>query len=285
MTDSRADEVDDRLLELEFDELTGRAQAPDRLDDILQRASAAEDSTSRPVRRGPPATARWLVAACLLLGLAVTVVAALLERDRRENSRGLGERQRDAVVAGGNEPSPPIAEQQSPVRQAGEQVHDQALPKGTDPADLKVLRSAEAMLAAERRLSARLANGQIAGIDRILRFSQIGDWQYRDGVAGMPKAVRRFDGQKVLMLGFMLPIDEVEGMTEFLLVESLWSCCYGTPPNVHGLVRCRMPAGRRVDYQFGPCKIVGRFRVGATVLDGYCVDIYQLDVEVLEVLD
>jgi hypothetical protein len=46
------------------------------------------------------------------------------------------------------------------------------------------------------------------------------------------------------MTGFMLPIDEVENIKEFLLVQSLWSCCYGQPPDINGIVRVVMPKGK-----------------------------------------
>src|SRR5690606_37645654 len=62
-------------------------------------------------------------------------------------------------------------------------------------------------------------------------------------------------------------------------------CCYGQPPDIHGIVRCVMPPNKVVDYQFDPMKIVGTLRVRPTVLDGYCVDIYQLEVDYVEVLE
>jgi hypothetical protein len=86
------------------------------------------------------------------------------------------------------------------------------------------------------------------------------------------------------MVGFMLPIDEVQNIKEFLLVKSLWSCCYGQPPDINGIVRVVMPKGKTTDYFFDPVKVVGTFKVESTVLDGYVVDIYQLHVESLEAL-
>ena len=86
------------------------------------------------------------------------------------------------------------------------------------------------------------------------------------------------------MTGFMLPIDEVQNIKEFLLVESLWSCCYGQPPDIHGIVRVVMPKKKTTDYFFDPLKIIGTFKVESTVMDGYCVDIYQLHVESLEAI-
>ena len=60
--------------------------------------------------------------------------------------------------------------------------------------------------------------------------------------------------------------------------------CYGQPPDINGIVRVVMPKGKTTDYFFDPIKIIGTFKVEATVLDGYCVDIYQLQVESLEAI-
>jgi hypothetical protein len=160
----------------------------------------------------------------------------------------------------------------------------QPQPKGTDPADIAAMRSAEAMLAAERRLAAEIKSGKITGLDQILPFDELTSWPYEDGLKGMPKRVKDLDGKKVLMTGFMLPIDEVQNIKEFLLVQSLWSCCYGQPPDINGIVRVVMPKGKKTDYFFDPLKIVGTFKIEATMLDGYCVDIFQLHVESLEAI-
>ncbi len=161
---------------------------------------------------------------------------------------------------------------------------DQPVPKGTDPADIAAMRSAEAMLAAEKRLAEQMKAGKITGLDMILPFDELNSWPYEDGLKGMPKRVKDLSGKKVLMVGFMLPIEEVQNIKEFLLVESLWSCCYGQPPDIHGIVRCVMPKGKRTDYFFDPIKLTGSFKVEATILDGYCVDIYQLHVDSIEAL-
>ena len=158
---------------------------------------------------------------------------------------------------------------------------DQPIPKGTDPADLAAMRSAEQMLQAEKRLADEIKAGKIAGLDKILPFDELDSWPYEDGLKGMPKRVKELDGKKVLMTGFMLPIDEVQNIKEFLLVKSLWSCCYGTPPDLHEIVRCVLPAGQTTDYTFEPVLLTGTLTVGPTVEDGYVVDVFQLQVSTI----
>lgn len=184
----------------------------------------------------------------------------------------------------------PVADKPVTDKPAGEEPRidrpdkQQPMPKGTDPADIAAMRSADAMIAAERKLAEQLKAGKITGLDQILPFDELTSWPYEDGLKGMPKRIRDLSGKKVLMTGFMLPIDEVQNIKEFLLVQSLWSCCYGQPPDINGIVRVVMPKGKHTDYFFDPLKVIGTFKVEATMLDGYCVDIYQLHVESLEVI-
>jgi hypothetical protein len=158
------------------------------------------------------------------------------------------------------------------------------LPAGTDPADIAAMQSAQAMLKAEARLKKLLRAGKLAGIDRILTFEEISAWPYQDGLKGMPEAVKKMDSHKVMMTGFMLPIDEVENIKEFLLVQSLWSCCYGQPPDINGIVRVVMQGDKRIDYKYDPIKVVGEFKVVASFEEGYCIDIYQLHAESVETI-
>ena len=150
--------------------------------------------------------------------------------------------------------------------------------------NIAAMRSAEQMLEVEKRLQKEIKAGKITGLDKILPFDELTSWPYEDGLKGMPKRVKDLSGKKVLMTGFMLPIDEVQNIKEFLLVESLWSCCYGQPPDIHGIVRVVMPEKKTTDYFFDPLKIIGTFKVESTVMDGYCVDIYQLHVDSLEAI-
>lgn len=161
---------------------------------------------------------------------------------------------------------------------------EQPIPRGTDPADLAAIQGAQKMIEAEKRLARLIKEGKITGLDKIVTFDELSNWPYEDGLKGMPKAVRALDGKKVMMTGFMLPIDEVQNIKEFLLVQSMWSCCFGQPPDINGIVRVVMPKGKTTDFFFDPLKVIGTFKVEATVLDGYCVDIYQLHVESVEAI-
>ena len=178
------------------------------------------------------------------------------------------------------------AEKKAAERKAAEKkaAEDDLIPMGTDPADIAAMRGAQQMIEAEKKLREMIRSGKLKNIDQILTFEEISSWPYEDSLKGMPKQVKKLDGKRVMMTGFMLPIDEVENIKEFLLVQSLWSCCYGQPPDINGIVRVVMKGKKRIDYQFEPLKIIGDFKVIASVEDGYCLDIFQLHTDDVQVI-
>ncbi len=274
MTEDLRPDVEHQHLQQLFDEATGKSTPPDQSQAILAR-----------VRRGSGAArarrSRWsrtqLAAAVIPLGLLTTVSVALMERERAPAPASMGPERAAPVIAVSPHVTPRTAD--APAASDGAQNPEDAQhPKGTDPADLAAMRSAEAMLEAERRLAARLAAGELDSSEELLHFDRLADWEYTEGLIGAPPSVLSLSGQDVSLLGFMLPLDAVENMREFLLVDSLWSCCYGQPPNINGVVRCVMPEGETIDYDFDPVLVTGRFTVRATIEDDYCVDIYQLAV-------
>ena len=171
-----------------------------------------------------------------------------------------------------------------PVKEPDPKAEDVKLPASASPEDIRAVRGAQAMLSAEAKLKQMLKEGKVKGVDRLLHFEEFSAWPYQDGLKGMPEDVKKLDGINVMMTGFMLPIDEVENIKQFLLVQSLWSCCYGQPPDINGIVRVVMKGDKRIDYQFEPIKLIGTFKVKATIEDGYCVDIFQLQADSVEVI-
>lgn len=259
--------VRDRQLVLALHELAGRANPPDRVAAILARLDRA--------RRRPLAGIRPMVAAVCLLGLGVTVAVATLRPPASPAAVVPATGPLAIVQDPPPKPAPPAPKPAPPAQEPGKPAQPDH-PAGTSPADVAAKRSAEKMLAAERKLAARLREGKLPGVDQHLRFESLTAWKYTKGLDGMPPEVRALAGRKVSMVGFMLPIDEVKDIRSFLLVQSLWSCCYGTPPDVHGIVRVEMPKDRPIGYSFEPLLVTGTLRVQATLEDGYVVDIFQL---------
>ncbi|MFN7589555.1 MAG: DUF3299 domain-containing protein [Planctomycetota bacterium] len=257
MNPNPTEAVQDRHLELMLAELGGRDAPADCRERVASALAGA--ARTRPRMR--------------LLRPLVAVAAAGIVVAVAWCARG------QTPAAAPTPPTPttnpqPIASA-APVKPAPKENH----PKGTDPADLAAARGADAMLAAERKVAAMVADGKLPA--QPMSFARLSDWDYTNGLVGMPEDVQALAGTTVTFVGFMLPIDEVTSMTQFLLVQSLWSCCYGTPPDLHEIVRCVLPAGQTTDYSFEPLLLTGTLTVGPTVEDGYVVDVFQLQVSTI----
>ncbi len=162
---------------------------------------------------------------------------------------------------------------------------DIELPPGANEDDIRAIRGANAMRNTEKRFGEILKKMKIRGDAKYVRFDSIDTWPYEEGYKGMPKHIQKLDGKVVAMAGFMLPIDEVEDIKHFYLVKSLWSCCYGTPPDVNGLIKINVAAKKGCAYQYDPILIVGKFRLKKVMDEDYCVCIFQMDGAKVRVID
>jgi hypothetical protein len=108
-------------------------------------------------------------------------------------------------------------------------------------------------------------------------FDLLGGWQFVEGKTPIPPKVRELDGKWVELTGYMLPINETQNITRFVVIQSLWGCCFGQTPDVNHVIVVNMEPGKVVDFYPDPVKIVGRFNVGETREEGFLVSIYQLE--------
>ncbi len=100
----------------------------------------------------------------------------------------------------------------------------------------------------------------------------------------IPDAIKKFDGQKAVVTGFMLPV-RMEGalVAECMLVSSPALCCYGITPNVNEWVVVKMKPGANVPATMDvPVAIYGTLRVHGQFENGYLTGIYVLEGERME---
>jgi hypothetical protein len=112
-----------------------------------------------------------------------------------------------------------------------------------------------------------------------LTFDTLKSWTYIEGKTPIPDFIKKLDGRDVEMVGFMMPLSEVKDITEFLLVPSLWGCCYGQPPAVNHIVVVKMPKGQTTKVFNDVIRVRGRFSVGETKEGRYLVSLYVLTAE------
>lgn len=113
------------------------------------------------------------------------------------------------------------------------------------------------------------------GVGQLLSWSTLGGFSYTEGMA-LPAAVLALDGQRVSVQGALLPLEEVEGEVWYLLVESLWDCCFGKPPELHQAMVARLHGQSPRSGQV--VQVTGTLSVGEDRdADGYVSSVYRLD--------
>jgi hypothetical protein len=96
----------------------------------------------------------------------------------------------------------------------------------------------------------------------------------------VPSEIHRLDGQRVGIVGFMLPLDfNGEGVTEFLLNASYDMCYFGAPTTPNQFVVVKMKDARRTRFVHTPIVVFGTLRVRPERRDGRVVSLYQLDAD------
>lgn len=119
------------------------------------------------------------------------------------------------------------------------------------------------------------------GKELALTFSTLMTWEF-DAKKNTPppEAVKKLDGRRVRITGFMYPLQEGSHIRHFCLLRTTQTCCYGPRPqyNQYLLVEMAKPTPfHRLD----PVICVGRLRVEPNPDDGY---IYRLEGEMCEAI-
>jgi hypothetical protein len=111
-----------------------------------------------------------------------------------------------------------------------------------------------------------------------LTIKQLGNFVYdADKGGGIPADVMKLSGCKVRLTGFMIPMDQADRITQFALVPSLFSCCYGQPPQVQHTIVCNCPKGQAVAFATDPIVVEGTLKVNENRDDGFVTSIFQLE--------
>lgn len=90
----------------------------------------------------------------------------------------------------------------------------------------------------------------------------------------LPAAVTALSGQKAAINGYMIPLSTEQKPREFVLVGSLWDCCFGKPPAInHGIIVTFPDGAAYTDF---PILVTGTFEVGEELEDGEVTSVFRL---------
>lgn len=110
-----------------------------------------------------------------------------------------------------------------------------------------------------------------------MNIKELGNFDYDNDRGGnIPDDVKRLTGSKIRLKGFMIPMDQAENITQFALVPSLFSCCFGQPPQIQHTIVVNCPKGKAVSYCPDEIVVEGDLKVDEKRDDGYVVSIFSV---------
>ena len=109
-------------------------------------------------------------------------------------------------------------------------------------------------------------------------IKELGNFDYDQEKGGnIPADVKALAGSKLRLHGYMIPMDQAENITQFALVPSLFSCCFGQPPQIQHTVVVNCPKGKAVQYYQDEIIVEGNLKVAEKKDDGFIVSIFELE--------
>lgn len=96
----------------------------------------------------------------------------------------------------------------------------------------------------------------------------------------IPATIKAYDGRKVAIKGFMLPLKVKEGkVTELLLMRDQSMCCFGAVPKINEFLTVKMVGDGTKAVMDQAVTLVGTLKVGEFSENGYLLGIYQMDAD------
>jgi hypothetical protein len=125
--------------------------------------------------------------------------------------------------------------------------------------------------------------------DRVkIDFKKLGSWKYKEGKTPIPDELKKLDGKWIELTGYVYSSNQPQFLENFIVVQSLWDCCFGKSPDMNHFVDVKLPPGKiAMDYS-EPVILIGKFSVGELrEEDGrggsYLLSLYRLEVHMIKV--
>jgi hypothetical protein len=95
--------------------------------------------------------------------------------------------------------------------------------------------------------------------------------------------VKKLDGNRVRIRGFILPPPQQNGLTRFVLVRDNMACCFGPGAAIYDSMIVQMKPGLSMDYSVQPIMVEGTFNIHEVdTPDGRCLSIYHMTADKAE---
>jgi len=179
----------------------------------------------------------------------------------------------EEVVSTQGETIPEVGEKETTA--SGSRLRDRM--KVSKPAEEATPEWSTAETVEERRASLEraLATGKEP---YLIDLHDLGGWEVDlKKEQPIPDYILALDGKEVIVRGFMMPDIDLEFIQKFHLVRSLYSCCFGAPPQLNEILRVSLADKNGMDYTFKTIEVQGVLRVKFEMVDGLVEDIFRME--------
>jgi hypothetical protein len=120
----------------------------------------------------------------------------------------------------------------------------------------------------------------------VVDMHDFGGWDFDEGKEQpFPDHILALDGKKFTIRGFMMPDIDFENIRKFHLVRSLFSCCFGAPPQLNEILRVTLADENGMEYTYNTVEVTGTLSVVFEMEDGLVEDLFRLDNTTYRIID
>lgn len=106
--------------------------------------------------------------------------------------------------------------------------------------------------------------------------------KYRMGAKDVPADLKKYDGQTIQIVGFMVPFDSIEKIDRFILLQAPFMGCYHVPPPQPNESLMINSGAIKPQYTYEPILITGKLRIEETYIERYLVSLYTIEATKIE---
>ena len=98
----------------------------------------------------------------------------------------------------------------------------------------------------------------------------------------VPDEVNALDGKEIQIVGYMIPFDRIENITQFILLQApFMGCLHVPPPQANETIMVTTERPLR-SYTYDPLRITGTLIIDEVHIDGYLVSVYTIQATRIE---
>ncbi|MFW6347318.1 MAG: DUF3299 domain-containing protein [Cyclonatronaceae bacterium] len=142
------------------------------------------------------------------------------------------------------------------------------------PAAFPVLASANAP---ENDPSALAETRRILAAAERVYFSDLRRYPIDRPDAEVPQNITALEGKEVAIVGYMVPFDRIEDITQFILLQApFMGCMHVPPPGPHEtlMIKTETPMA---SYTQDAIRITGQMSIEEVYVDGYLISVYTIN--------